>query len=174
MIAKTQFDPHERKYSNVGDRYKVLYTPHFDDNGVMELVENGREDLYAYIQSHKDSCDIHVILDRFARGDMSVLSKRQGVYGDFTEMPSTYAEALNAMISAENYFNGLPVEIRARFGHSFQKFLVSMDKPGFAEAMGFVPAAGNTPSVTNVGVPGGSSQEPPDQPFPSTPETEVK
>ena len=167
VISKTQFDSHKRVYSNHGNRYKVLYSPHYTDNGTLELVENGRENLYEFIQSHKDSTDIHVLLDRYQRGDMSVLSRRQGLYGDFTQMPNTYAEALNAMISAENYFNGLPVEIRAKFGHSLQKFLVSMDKPGFMEAMGF-QSANTTPSVTDVGVPGGSTQVPPGDTVPST------
>ena len=167
VVVKTQFDDHARVHSNPGNRFKTLYAPRFDDNGVMELVENGRENLYEFIQSHKDSTDIHVLLDRYQRGDESVLSRRQGLYGDFTQMPNTYAEALNAMISAENYFNGLPVETRAKFGHSFQQFLVSMDKPGFMEAMGF-QSADTTPSVTNVGVPGGSTQMPPGDTVPST------
>ena len=167
VAAKTQFDDHARVYSNPGSRFKTLYAPRFDDNGVMELVENGRENLYEFIQSHKESTDIHVLLDRYQRGDESVLSRRQGLYGDFTQMPNTYAEALNAMISAENYFNGLPVETRAKFGHSFQQFLASMDKPGFMEAMGF-QSDDTTPSVTDVGVPGDNNKVPPGDPVPST------
>uniref|UniRef100_A0AAU8AW17 Internal scaffolding protein n=1 Tax=Dulem virus 121 TaxID=3145598 RepID=A0AAU8AW17_9VIRU len=136
-MFKTQYDSHERFHVNSGDPEKVLYSPVFDKNGVMELVESGRENLYDYIQSFKDSVDIHLILKRYEEGDVSVLSRVQGSYGDFTTMPATYAEALNAMISAENYFNGLPVEVRAKFGHSFQQFLASMDKEDFATKMGF-------------------------------------
>lgn len=121
--------------SNVGNREKDIYTPKYDENGVMYLEKTGKENLYDFIQSHKDSVDIHVLLQKYAEGDISVMSRVQGVYGDFTEMPKTYAEALNAMISAENYFNSLPVEVRANFGHSFQQFLVSMDKPGFVDKM---------------------------------------
>lgn len=173
MIAKTQFDPHARVHSNPGSREKVLYGPHFDDHGHMELVETGREDLYAYIQSHKDSVDIKVILDRFARGDQMALNRRQGFYGDFTQMPTTYAEALNAMISAENYFNSLPVETRAQFNHSFQQFLAQMDKPDFTTKMGFQPAQvpsspqPGTSSSTTVTQPSEVAQVPPGDSSPS-------
>ena len=134
-MFRTQYDKPRRVFSCVGSPEKVLYQPCFDENGVMDLVEVGKEDLYGYIQSHKDSVDIHVILKRFEQGDVAALSRVQGTYGDFTEMPKTYAEALNAMIHAENYFNGLPVEVRAEFGHSFQQFLASMDKEDFVEKM---------------------------------------
>lgn len=148
---RTQFMPHARVYSNPGSPIRILYGPQFDENGVMELIEVGRENLYDYIQSHKESCDIHVILERCARGDSSALMKRQAMYGDFTEMPKTYAEALNALAGAESYFNSLPVEIRAKFDHSFHKFLVSMNKPEFATMMGVV--APTSSSTTNNDLP---------------------
>lgn len=136
-MHKTQFDEHKRFVSNPGTPVHELYSPHFNDDGEMELVVTGYENIYDEIQSHKDSVDIHVILDRYKRGDVNALSRVQGVYGDFTTVPKSYADALNAVISAENYFASLPLEVRAKFDHSFQKFLVSMDKPGFADAMRF-------------------------------------
>lgn len=161
--VRTVFSERRRFHSNLGSPIRILYSPKFDDNGVMSLVESGRENLYDYIQSHKDSCDIHVILDRYQRGDIDALSRVQGVYGDFTTVPKTYADCLNAMISAENYFNGLPVEVRAKFDHSFQKFLASMDKPGFADAMGFQAPAEAPPisSSTTVQNPSVTDQVPP-------------
>lgn len=131
LNVRTQFDDHTRVHANPGQRDKILYTPKFDSNGVMELVEAGKEDLYASIQSHKDSCDINLILKRYARGDVSALQKRQGMFGDFTDAPSSYAEALNSMIVAEQYFNSLPLETRAQFDHNFHRFLLSLDQPDF-------------------------------------------
>lgn len=122
-MFRTQFQPHERVRSGHGDPIKILYTPEFDKKGVMNLVESGRENLYDFIQSHADSVDIHVILKRFQDGDASVLSRVQGAYGDFTQMPKTYAEMLNSLIAAENAFNALPVDERAKYGHSFQRWL---------------------------------------------------
>lgn len=133
--ARTQFDKSPRVHANPGVTEKVLYTPKFKEDGSMELIEAGKENLYEYIQSHKDSVDINVILKRFARGDVTALQRRQAMFGDFSDAPSTYAEALNSMILAENYFNSLPLEIRAKFDHNFHRFLISLDSPDFAEKM---------------------------------------
>lgn len=137
MQFKTRYDPHDRIHAEPGSGVKQLYAPRFDDDGHMELVEAGTEDLYGFIQSYKDSCDINVILERFAEGDVHALNRRQAMYADFTQFPSTYAEALNSIAAAEDFFNGLPVETRAQFGHSFNQFLAAMDKPDFPNRMGW-------------------------------------
>lgn len=136
---RTQFDHDVSPFSEPGSRIKILYAPVFDSAGHMSLVESGKEDIYDYIQSHADSVDIHIILKRFAMGDVSVLSRVQGTYGDFTQMPKTFAEALNTLVAAEQYFNSLPVEVRQRFDHNFNQFIASMDSPTFAQDMGITP-----------------------------------
>lgn len=123
-MFKTQFDPRERVHANPGSTVRILYSPKFDEKGVMSLVESGKENLYEFIQSHKESCDIHVILERFARGDVSALERVQGTYGDFSNMPRTYADMLNLVHSAEDAFSNLPVDERAKYGHSFERWLV--------------------------------------------------
>ena len=77
--------------SEPGCGEKILYSPEFDRFGVMTLKESGKEDLYAFIQSHKDSVDLHKIMDRFNAGDTAALQKVQGMFGDFSQMPQTYA-----------------------------------------------------------------------------------
>lgn len=156
---RTQYDPSERVYAEPGSPVKTLYSPVFDKSGVWHLEESGKHDLYAEIQSHADSVDIHVILQRFQSGDVSVLQRVQGTYGDFTSMPKTFAEALNTMIAAEQYFMSLPVETRAQFGHNFNQFIASMDAPDFTSKMGLDPK-----------LPSESSQTPsePSQASPST------
>lgn len=139
MKFRSQYESHDRIYQPEGDPVKTLYGPIFDKQGHMELQEIGQENLYDYIQSHADSVDIHVILKQFEQGDVSVLSRVQGAYGDFTQMPKTFAEALNTLIAAEQYFNGLPVEVRAQFGHNFNQFIASMDQPDFSSRMGIAP-----------------------------------
>ena len=138
MVFLTQFDARDRTISNVGDRFKKLYEARVDNNGTIDLVEAGRENLYDYIQSFKDSCDINTIVKRFAAGDTDVLARRQATYGDFTQLPGTYAELLNTVIQGENYFNSLPLETRAKFNHSFHEWMASMDNmQEFVEKMGF-------------------------------------
>lgn len=123
-MFKNQFDSHDRVYAVGGSRTRILYSPKFDEKGVMSLVESGRENLYESIQSHKESCDIHVILERFARGDVSALERVQAVYGDFSNVPKSYADMLNLVHSAEDAFARLPVDERAKYGHSFERWLV--------------------------------------------------
>lgn len=138
MVFPTQFDARDRTISNVGDRIKQLYEARVDNNGTIDLVEAGRENLYDYIQSFKESCDINTIVKRFASGDTDVLARRQATYGDFTQFPGTYADLLNTVIQGENYFNSLPLETRAKFNHSFREWMASMDNmQEFVEKMGF-------------------------------------
>lgn len=164
----TQFDDHARVHCDPGNPVKTLYGPIFDKNGVMSLQEIGKHNLYDEIQSHADSVDIHVLLQRYAQGDVGVFARVQGAYGDFTQMPRTFAEALNTMIAAEQYFNGLPVDVRAQFGHSFQQFIASMDAPDFTSRMGIAPDPSSVvdDSRGNIGEAlAGSDQKPtPDTP----------
>lgn len=147
------YDQRERVIENSGSPVRVLYTSKVADDGNIELIPSGTENLYDFIQSHRDSVDIHVILQRFVNGDSAALSRVQGNYGDFTNLPSTYAELLNTMIAGENYFNSLPLETRAKFDHSFEKFMVSMDNmPEFIQRLGFeVKEPSKDIGETNVG-----------------------
>lgn len=143
-VFRTQYDQHERVRQEPGSRVKILYGPEIDEHGHLELVVTGKEDLYGYIQSHAESVDIHVILDRFARGDVDVLSRFQGVYGDFTTVPTSYAELLNTVIKGEQYFDQLPVEVKEQFGHNFNNWLINAGSPDWMSKMGY---SSETPSV---------------------------
>lgn len=167
---RTQYDPPARFTQEPGSPIKTLYSPKFDENGVMYLVESGKANLYQEIQSHADSVDIHVLLQRYAQGDTGVLARVQGAYGDFTQMPHTFAEALNTMIAAEQYFMGLPKDIRAKFNNSFQQFIAQMDDPSWASDVGFKPPEGApvpTPSEAAPAAPAPS--QPPSEPSPASP-----
>lgn len=135
MMFKTQFNPHPRFHCAGGSRTRVHYQSRFDSRGNLVLMEDGVINDYEAIQSHADSVDIHKILDRFAAGDVDVLSKVQGFYADFADTPSTYQEILNAVIAGEQTFNSLPVEVKDKFGHSFQRWMMSMGTPEFYAAM---------------------------------------
>lgn len=156
---RTQFEVYEqpvRIYQEPGDRVKTVYSPFYDDFGVMQLRPTGKHDLYAEIQSHAESVDIHVLMERYQQGDAGVLARVQGAYGDFTQLPSTFAEALNLMTAAEQYFLGLPVETRALFGHDFRQFIASMDQPDWTKKVG-------------IDLPGASDLSPETAPPPASP-----
>lgn len=149
MEFETRYRSPVRVHSNLGSPIKQLYTPVFDHDGNLNLVESGQEDLYAEIQSHKDSVDIHVLLQRYANGDSTALTRAQGSYGDFTEMPKTYAELLNNLIQGEKQFLELPVDVRAKFDHSFQNWLITAGSEEWCKAMGMdVASAASNASVS--------------------------
>ena len=135
MQFETQFRKPARFLSNPGSPVKILYGPEFDEKGRMTLVEKGRENLYDFIQSFKESVDIHVLLKRFSNGETDVLSKIQGFYGDFTEFPRTYADLLNTVNEGEAFFNGLPVEVRSKFGHSFPVFMSALSDGSLSDIL---------------------------------------
>lgn len=127
-----------RPYSNPGTPYEVNYSVKLEKDGTINLTEDGKIDLYAQIQSHKDSCSIELALKRFALGDESALQRTQGAFGDFTVFPNTFAEVLQVMIDSRAYFDSLPVEARRNFDFDFNKFISSLDDPvSMGQKLGF-------------------------------------
>ncbi len=149
---KTQYDARDRIMSNAGNPIKQLYSGSYNERGQVELKEDGTEDLYAFIQSFADSTDIHAILKRYQNGEVDVLEKVQGFYGDITEMPHSYAEALQRIADSEKVFMSLPVDVRAKFGHSFSEFLAASQDADFLDRLGVKPIEQTepVPSVNDV------------------------
>lgn len=113
--------------SNVGSGKKPLYRLFVDDDGRRELRPSGEYDLYAEIQSYKDSVSIDYIISRFCAGDSTALSRVQGVYGDFTQMPTTMAELQQRVIDATALFDSLPLSIREQYNFSPSEFFAQLD-----------------------------------------------
>ena len=123
----TQFGSHSRVFCKPGSRVKPLYRARRQENGLIELERTGDYDLYEEIQSHRESCELTSILRRFANGETEVLSRTQGMYGDFSSFPKSYAELLNRLIEGKAMFESLPLEERQRFGNDFGLWLQSFD-----------------------------------------------
>lgn len=136
MEFKTQYDARDRVFTDPGSPEHITYSGHYDEKGRVVLEESGRENLYDYIQSYAESCDIHVLMKRYANGDVDALSQKQGFYGDFLDFPKTYAEALNHMNEMERQFMALPVETREKFGNSFTEFLAASGEADFLDKLG--------------------------------------
>ncbi len=135
-LFKTQYDARDRIESNPGNPIKQLYKGSYNERGQVELKDDGTENIYDFIQSFAESTDIHAIMRRFENGEVDVLEKVQGFYGDVTEMPKTYAEALQRIADSEKVFMSLPVDVRAKFGHSFSEFLAASNDADFLERLG--------------------------------------
>lgn len=127
-----------RFVSNPGDSVHILYAPKVDKDGNIELVEAGKEDIREKINSYAESCDISLILARVAQGDLSGLQVNPGMYGDFTEMPGTYAEFLQLEIDSNNLFMKLPLDVRAQFGYDPQKFFAQAGTEEWQKKLGNV------------------------------------
>lgn len=138
MTWKTQYDSHPRVEANAGSPVRTVYGGRYDANGRVVLEEKGTEDLYAYIQSFKDSVDINVILARFSNGDTEALSRAQGFYADVTDFPTNMADALNRINECEEMFKSLPLEVRQKFDCSFEQFLSQSGSDDWLEKMGMV------------------------------------
>lgn len=136
MQFKTQYDARDRIFSDPGSPEHITYAGYYDEKGRVVLEESGRENIYDFIQSHAESCDIHVLMKRYQNGDIDALSQKQGFYGDFLDFPKTYAEALNHMNEMERQFMSLPVETREKFGNSFTEFLAASAEPDFLDRLG--------------------------------------
>lgn len=159
LTFPTQFTKKPRFRTNSGQRKMPTYKMKVDENGVRTLRKVGEKDIYAEIQSYKDSTDINYILARYARGDVSALSKIQGTYGDFTQIPTTLAELSQRVIDAENIFYQLPIEKRAEFNHSPSEFFAQFGSEKFNAIFDIKPQKEEF-QPTGTEVPAGTVQQP--------------
>lgn len=119
-----------------GDRIHIDYHPVYDARGVWHLEESGKTDSYLEIQSHAESCDINILMARYRNGEVDVLSRIQGIYGDVSEVPTNYAEIINAKLRAEEMFMGLSPELRESYGNSVEQFMASLSTKAGWKALG--------------------------------------
>lgn len=124
----TKYDKPAGRKSPPGEIMRTLYSSRYDKNGNIEIYETGKQNVYEYIQSHAESVDINVILAKFAAGDSKVLQKVESRYIDTIGLPKTYAEMLNVVIGAEQYFDGLSADEKSKYGNSFERYLASLDQ----------------------------------------------
>jgi hypothetical protein len=151
---RTQFDRKSVPYpvtTSIVTDYQLSLAP----DGKEILIAVGEHDIYPEIQSHAKSVDINEIILRHQRGDIDVLAQRAGMYGDFTNMPTSYAELYQNVLDAQAYFDSLPLEVRQKFDHSFSKFFTSIGTSEFE-------AAFSQPKIDSVDVNVNESEVNPD------------
>lgn len=74
-------------------------------------------------QHHRDHVNINNIVAKYRKGELVThINKNQGFYGDFAHLPD-YAEALQTVIYAQDAFQGLPADLRKRFGNDPQQLI---------------------------------------------------
>jgi len=124
-------------------------TWNYDRALVSDLTGLRCEDPSLTIQSQKEEADINTIVRNFGVTGRLPESIRQPIYDDFTDV-SDYRTALEAVKAAEASFSALPASLRAKLGHSPQRFLEYCADPSNIEEMKtlglvLVPAPPETP-----------------------------
>lgn len=127
--------------SNPGSPLKEKYHGKVMENGEIELVFDGYEDLQAYIDSFEEETNIENIITRVNNGEIDLLNTVAGAYIDTVGMPKTYAEVLQTVIDGQKVFEALPVDIKARFDNDFNKWFAQMGDNDFMEKSGFIKQA---------------------------------
>lgn len=133
-----------------GSRWEPHFVEMYDEYGQPYLVRDGETDTYAEIQSYKDSCDIHVLLERYANGDMSVMA-RQGQYIDISGLPQTWHEVFNTLQSQRDQFDRLPIAVKEKFGHSFEQWAAQAGTEKWLDNMGYTKRTKNDSAATEAG-----------------------
>lgn len=124
--------------SNPGNPIHIIYAPEVQDDGTIKLVESGKENTDEYIDSFREECDISTIIKKYQNGDISVLKQREGMFGDFTNLPKTYAEMLQLRIDSERAFNSLPLEVKQKFNNDEMQFFASAGSNEWLEKCGII------------------------------------
>lgn len=140
-----------RETSEVGSPLVQLYRSKFSREGVLELVPDGEHNLYDEIQSHAQSTDINMILQRYFSGDAAALSRIQGVYADISAMPDNYHEAMTLIDNARKDFAKMPREIQEKFDYDANQWIAAMGTDTWLTAMGIAtPQTGEDVSVPSA------------------------
>lgn len=149
MLFRTsfsRFDEKRPRFPSVsGTKEKILYHLVYSDNGVKKLDVCGCTDLYAEIQSHRESTDLSIILSRLDPNQVSNMASSYS-FNDLleseiinvTQLPKNAGEMLNLVRSGQNLFDGLPIEVREMFNYSMEKFVSSFGSKEFAEKINYL------------------------------------
>ena len=116
MVIRHAYDEnHQRCFAPSGSRIVDKMSVVVDSNGCKHLEKVGETDCYAYIQSFKDSVDLHKILERCAlNGDTTELMKAQGTYGDYVGINADLRSLEHLRMGVDDAYNALDAQIKAQ------------------------------------------------------------
>lgn len=133
-----------------GDRIKVKYSPVVNDNGTIDLIPAGKQDLQELYNSQAAGCDMHLIVSRYLAGDTSVLERVQGFYGDVSQLPRNNAELLQRVIDGERMFDQLPKDVKAAFDNDFRKWFATAGTDEWSKVMQSASSAAPAPAASEA------------------------
>lgn len=124
---------HIRCYTELGSPYTDDYEYKTDNKGVKYLALSGHTNLDEKIQSWSEVANLKNMIARFNMGDTSALDVVKGVYGDFKDMPTTYAELYSRLNDCDQAFKKLDPDVRAAFDNDPAAFWSEYGTPEFNE-----------------------------------------
>lgn len=125
--------------SSSGDEYHIVYSSVLKEDGTIDLVPTAKDSIQEYINSFVPQTDMHYIIAQLKNGNTSVINRRPMMYGDFTDAPKSYAQALQMVIDGRSTFDALPLSVRNKFDNSFEKWFATAGSPDWLEAMSTDP-----------------------------------
>lgn len=121
--------------TNPGSQDKILYSPIVNPDGTVTLEESGKENIKEKINAQLPVTDMAWIVKQIALGNTSVLAQKTPIYGDFTQMPRSYAEVLQLYIDGQRAFDTLSADIRAKFDNDFMQWFAQAGTESWNEKM---------------------------------------
>ena len=119
MKFRNQFTADSHVFvSNPGSKIVAEYGLVTAEDGSSSVGVVGEKNLDAIIQSNKDNGNVALLVAKYNAGDSEALNKVRGVYGDFRNMPSTYAEMVSRINECRSVFEALPVDIKEQFDNN--------------------------------------------------------
>lgn len=125
--------------SVTGNGKEPEYAYRIDENGVRTLEKVGEVDVYAQIQTYLEETKIENIIKRAtydptAIGSQDWMSKETT---DISNIPTNYHEWKQMINKAEESFNSLPAELKAKFDNNVEKYVGEYGSESWAEKLGW-------------------------------------
>lgn len=121
-----------------GDEFHIVYSSVLNEDGTIELVPTAKDSIQEHINSFASQTDMHFILAQLKNGNTSVINRAPMMFGDFTDVPKSYAHALQMVIDGRAAFEALPLDVRNKFDNSFEKWFATAGSSDWISAMSFV------------------------------------
>lgn len=134
------------EYKTMHNRYKIKtpsgsnllpqYKETINSKGQTVLKKVGDKDIYEIIQASLEETQVYNVLEKYLQtGDETILKRREGIYGNFINIPTSPIDLQNTIMRAENDFNELDREVREEFNNDIGMFKQSILDGTFNEKM---------------------------------------
>lgn len=145
--------------SNPGSKIVADYGLVTAEDGSTSVGVIGEKNLDAIIQSNKDTGNVALLVAKYNAGDTDALNKVRGVFGDFRNMPTTYAEMVSRLNECRAVFEALPVDIKEQFDNNPDVFWSEYGTERFNNIVAGSPEQSADNEPNNI-VPGNSDVKP--------------